>query len=81
MKVKSHFCSRQVQFHLVYFPSTDENVLPTEWEAVMHPHQGPEIIFPPHVQNSQQTASMAGGLMTSAVQSMASIWRVFTTGK
>lgn len=70
---------RDPRFHAINSPIfADENTLPTEWEAVSHPHQGPEIIFPPHVQNSQQTASMAGGLMTSAVQSMASIWRVFT---
>lgn len=58
----------------------DENALPTEWEAVSHPHQPPEIIFPTNLQNPQQT-SVAGGLVTSAVQSVASIWRVFTTGK
>lgn len=60
---------------------SDENALPTEWEAVSHPHQPTEILFPTHLQNPQQTASIAGGLVTSAVQSVASIWRVFTTGK
>lgn len=59
----------------------DENSLPTEWEAVSHPHSPAEIVFPTHLQNPQQTASIAGGLVTSAVQSVASIWRVFTTGK
>lgn len=59
----------------------DENALPNEWETVSHQHQPPDIIYPAHLQNPQQTASIAGGLVTSAVQSVASIWRVFTTGK
>lgn len=63
-------------FHL------DEGTLPTEWEAVLHPQPqtNTDVLFPPNMQNTQQTASMAGGLVTSAVQSVASIWRVFTTG-
>lgn len=66
-------------FYLFIF--LDENALPTEWEAVSHPHQPTEILFSTQLQNPQQTASIAGGLVTSAVQSVASIWRVFTTGK
>lgn len=59
----------------------DENSIANEWEAVSHPHQPPEIHYPPHLQNPQQTVSTANGLVTSAVQSVASIWRVFTTGR
>lgn len=63
------------QEHIIF---TDENALATEWEAVSHPHQPPDLIFPSNMQNPQQTASVAGGLVTSAVQSVASIWRVFS---
>lgn len=70
-----------LQWHPFDIFFSDENALPTEWEAVSHPHQPPEILFPTQLQNPQQTASIAGGLVTSAVQSVASIWRVFTTGK
>lgn len=67
-------------FSIFFYRSIDENALPTEWEAVSHPQQPSEILFPPNMQNTQQTVSVAGGLVTSAVQSVASIWRVFTTG-
>lgn len=57
----------------------DDGALPTEWEAVSHPHQPPDLILPSNAQNPQQTASVAvaGGFVQSAVQS---IWRVLTTG-
>lgn len=55
----------------------DDGALPTEWEAVSHPHQPPDLVFPSNSQNPQQTGSVAGGFVTSAVQS---IWRVLTTG-
>ncbi|CAH1183010.1 unnamed protein product [Ceutorhynchus assimilis] len=53
-----------------------------EWEAVPHV-QCPEVpAGPANVQSSvinpQQASSMAGGLMNSAVASVASIWRGFT---
>lgn len=54
----------------------DENAL-TEWEAVSHPYQSADVLFPTSLQ-SQQTASMAGGLVTSAVNTVTSFWRVFT---
>lgn len=75
------FLAEEINKKINHALFSDENALPTEWEAVSHPQQPPEIIFPGHMQNQQQTASIAGGLMTSAVASVASIWRVFTTGK
>ncbi|XP_031618247.1 beclin 1-associated autophagy-related key regulator [Contarinia nasturtii] len=57
----------------------DDGALPTEWEAVSHPHHHPpDLALPSISQNPQQTASVAGGFVSSAVQS---IWRVLTTGK
>lgn len=50
----------------------DDGALPTEWEAVSH--QPPDLSLPSSSQNPQQTASVAGGFVSSAVQS---IWRVF----
>lgn len=53
-------------------PKADDGALPTEWEAVSH--QPPDLSLPSSSQNPQQTASVAGGFVSSAVQS---IWRVF----
>lgn len=62
--------------YFIKFP--DDGALPTEWEAVSHPHQPPDLALPStNPQNPQQTASVAGGFVQSAVQS---IWRVLTTG-
>lgn len=55
----------------------DDGTLPTEWEAVSHPQQQPpDLALPSNSQNPQQTASVAGGFVSSAV----SIWRALTTG-
>lgn len=56
---------------------SDDGALPIEWEAVQHPHQPPDLALPSVSQNPQQTASVAGGFVSSAVQS---IWRALTTG-
>lgn len=71
--------------------SEDENTFPHEWEDVSHniilasgarelarDHENiPMITHSPNIlnPNTQATASMAGGLMTSAAASIASIWR------
>lgn len=55
----------------------DDGAFPTEWEAVSHPHQPPDLSLQSNSPNPQQTASVAGGFVSSAVQS---IWRVLTTG-
>lgn len=60
------------------FVLLDDGTLPTEWEAVSHPQQQPpDLQLPnPNSPNPQQTASVAGGFVSSAV----SIWRALTTG-
>lgn len=71
------FDKNSLKFHKNY--STDDGALPTEWEAVSHPphHHPPDLALPSMSQNPQQTASVAGGFVSSAVQS---IWRALTTG-
>ncbi|XP_060515756.1 beclin 1-associated autophagy-related key regulator [Cylas formicarius] len=54
-----------------------------EWEAVPHVQcpevpAGPATLQSIQMLNTQQASSMAGGLMNSAVASVASIWRGFT---
>lgn len=63
--------------HLPFIHIPDDGTLPIEWEAVQHPHQPPDLALPSISQNPQQTASVAGGFVSSAVQS---IWRALTTG-
>lgn len=62
---------------------SDENNFSQDWEAV--PHASPlEAALPPPIHSPhyhQHQASMAGGLMTSAAHSIASIWRGWTTGR
>ncbi|KAH1014910.1 beclin 1-associated autophagy-related key regulator isoform X2 [Dendroctonus ponderosae] len=55
----------------------------SDWEALPQGVQCPEAApgpatVPTSVMNSQQASSLAGGLVTSAVASVASIWRGFT---
>lgn len=62
--------------------SDEGDLFTVEWEAVPHV-QCPEVPAGPatvqsSVINAQQASSMAGGLMNSAVASVASIWRGFT---
>lgn len=71
--------------------SEDENAFPHEWEDVSHNAIGrdndnnPMVTNAPNTLNPTQmphgTASMAGGLMTSAAASIASIWRGWTTNR
>lgn len=61
--------------------SEEGDTLPYEWEAVPHV-QCPEVPAGSTLQSQQmtttQTTSMAGGLVTSAAASLASIWRGWT---
>lgn len=62
--------------------TADEHSFPLEWEAVPHlaPHEtvSPSPPQPSSLISTQQTVSMAGGLMNNAVASVTSIWRGFT---
>jgi beclin 1-associated autophagy-related key regulator len=64
--------------------SDDESdTLPYEWEAVPHVScpetvPGPSQISQQNVTSTQQATSMAGGLVTSAAASIASLWRGWT---
>lgn len=67
--------------------SDDESdTLPWEWEAVPHvlcPESvpGPSQISQQNFTSTQQATSMAGGLVTSAAASIASLWRGWTGTK